>query len=123
MDEIIISVFYDIDSFCMELKKFFEHYIIPCNGKAQSFEPPSALSLSEIMTICVCFTCLATGHLNGMTQNLSKSNTASSFLSLSVYNRFVELMSYATDVIYALHKLQVSLHGHKLCGFYNTGCV
>lgn len=26
MDEIIISIFYDIDNFCKELKKYFEHF-------------------------------------------------------------------------------------------------
>ena len=31
MDEIIISVFYDIDNFCKELKKYFEHSLIPPN--------------------------------------------------------------------------------------------
>ncbi len=33
MDEIIISVFYDMDNFCKELKKYFEHNFIPCEGK------------------------------------------------------------------------------------------
>ena len=51
MDEIIISVFYDIDNFCKELKKYFEHYLIAADGEATSFEPPSAMSLSEIMTV------------------------------------------------------------------------
>lgn len=58
MNALIISVFYAIDNFCKELKGCFEHYFIP-GEKAASFEPPSALSLSEIMTVCVCF------HLSG----------------------------------------------------------
>ena len=37
MDEIIISVFYDIDNFCKELKKYFEHYLIAADGEAASF--------------------------------------------------------------------------------------
>lgn len=44
MDEIIISVFYDIDNFCKELKKYFEHHLIAAKGEAASFEPPSAMS-------------------------------------------------------------------------------
>lgn len=55
MDEFIISVFYDIDNFCKELKNYFEHSFIPRDGQQASFEPSSSLSLSEIMTICVCF--------------------------------------------------------------------
>lgn len=55
MDEIIISVFYDIDNFCKELKTFYERSLLPCDGNGASFEPPSGLSLSEIMTICVVF--------------------------------------------------------------------
>lgn len=95
MDEIIISVFYDIDNFCIELKKFFEHYIIPCNGKTQSFEPPSALSLSELMTICVMF------HLSGYRTfkwyytKLIQKQYRKFFPKLVSYNRFVELMPYA----------------------------
>ena len=49
----IISVFYDIDNFCKELKTFFERLLLFCNGKGASFEPPLSLSLSEIITICV----------------------------------------------------------------------
>ena len=59
MDEFIISIFYNIDNFCKKLKNYFEHYFIPCDEDKVSFEPPSSLSLSEIMAICICF------HLSG----------------------------------------------------------
>lgn len=95
MDEIIISVFYDIDNFCKELKIFFEHSLLPCDENPTSFEPPSALSLSEIMTICVLF------HLSGYrtfkwyyTKFIQK-DCRKFFPRLVSYNRFVELMPYA----------------------------
>lgn len=95
MDEIIISVFYDIDNFCKGLKIFFAHSLLPCDENPTSFEPPSALSLSEIMTICVLF------HLSGYrtfkwyyTKFIQKD--CRKFFPRQVsYNRFVELMPYA----------------------------
>lgn len=95
MDEMIISVFYDIDNFCKKLKIFFEHRLLPCDDNATSFEPPSVLSLSEIMTICVLF------HLSGYrtfqwyyTRFIQK-DCHKFFPKLVSYNRFVELMPYA----------------------------
>ena len=92
MDEIIISVFYDIDNFCKKLKLFFERSLLPCDEKGASFEPPSALSLSEIMTICVIF------HLSGYRTfkwyyiKFVEKDCLKFFPKLVSYNRFVELM-------------------------------
>lgn len=55
MDEMILFVFYDINNFCKELKKYFEHYLITTDGESSSFDPPCGISLSEIMTVCVFF--------------------------------------------------------------------
>ncbi len=95
MDEIIISVFYDIDNFCKELKIFYERCLLPCNGNGASFEPPSRLSLSEVMTVCVIF------HLSGYRTfkryytKFIKKDCRKFFPNLVSYNRFVELMSCA----------------------------
>ena len=95
MDEMIISVFYDIDNFCKELKKYFEHYLIATDGEASSFEPPCGISLSEIMTVCVFF------HLSGYRTfkwyytKLIQKEFRKFFPKLVSYNRFVELMPYA----------------------------
>ena len=95
MDEIIISVFCGIDNFCMRLKNYFEHSMIPYEGETASFEPPSSLSLSEVMTICVLF------HLSGYRTfkwyytKLVKKEYQKFFPRLVSYNRFVELMPYA----------------------------
>ncbi len=126
MDEIIISVFYDIDNFCKELKIFFEHSLLPCDENPTFFEPPSALSLNEIMTICVIF------HLSGYrtfkwyyTKFIQK-DCRKFFPKLVSYNRFVELMSYAAMPL-ALFVQAVETKspctGIKLCGFYNVECV
>lgn len=95
MDEFILSIFYDIDNFCKELKNYFEHYFISCDGKKTSFELLSFLSLSEIMTICVCF------HLSGYRifkwyyTKLIQKEYRQFFPSLVSDNRFVELMPHA----------------------------
>lgn len=95
MHEIIISVFYDMDNFCKELKKYFEHSLIPPNEKETSFELPSELSLSEVMIICVFF------HLSGYRTfkwydtKLIQKEYHKFFPKLVSHNRFVELMSYA----------------------------
>ncbi len=95
MDEIIISVFYDIDNFCKELKTFSERNLLPCDGKNASFEPPSSFSLSEIMTICAVF------HLSGCRifkwhcKDFIENDCRKCFPNLVSYNRFVEIMPYA----------------------------
>lgn len=94
MDKLIISVFYDIDNFCKELKGYFEHYFIP-GEKAASFEPPSALSLSEIMTICVCFHLSGHRTFKSYYTRLIQKEYRKFFPRLVSYNRFVELMPYA----------------------------
>ena len=96
MDEFILSVFYDIDNFCVQLKNLFEHSMIPCDEQKSSFELPSALSLSEVMTICVIF------HLSGYRTfkwydtKLIQKEYHKFFSNPVSYNRFMELMPYAT---------------------------
>ena len=90
MDEMILSVFYDIDNFCKELKKYFEHYLIATNGETSSFESLSSISLSEIMTVCVFF------HLSGYRTfkwydtKLIQKEYRKFFPKLVSYNRFVD---------------------------------
>ena len=59
MDELIISIFCELDNFCKELNTYFEHFMLPCEKKKLRLEPSRSLSFSEIMTICVVF------HLSG----------------------------------------------------------
>ena len=126
MDEIMISVFYDIDNFCKELRAFSEHSLLPCDGKSASFEPPSVLSLSEIMTICVVFhssecrtfKCYDTKFIKKkLPQILPKTG------QLSPLCGAYALYSHAAGFVCAVCGFTIALHWHKLCGFYNIGCV
>ena len=94
MDELIISVFCELDNFCKELNTYFEHVMLPCEKKKLRLEPSRSLSLSEIMTICVVF------HLSGYRNfkwyytRFMEKNYRKFFPKLVSYNRFVELMPY-----------------------------
>ena len=105
MDEIMISVFYDIDNFCKELKTFYERNLLPCNGKGASFEPPSALALSEIMTICVVFDLSGYRTFKWYYKDLIENGCLKFFSKLVSYHRFVEFMPYATCRWLCLHSL------------------
>ena len=94
MDELIISIFYELDNFCKELNAYFEHSMLPCDKKKLRLEPSRSLSLSEIMTICVGF------HLSGYRNfkwyytRLIVKQYRNFFPKLVSYNRFVELMPH-----------------------------
>ena len=112
MDEIMISVFYDIDNFCKELRAFSEHSLLPCDGKNASFEPPSVLSLSEIMTICVVFHSSECYTFKCYDTKFIKKSYRKFFPKLVSYHRFVELMPY-TAMLLALFAQSVGLQ--SLC--------
>lgn len=95
MDEFIISIFYEIDNFCKGLKEHFEHSLISRKEEAVSFEPPSALSLSEIMTICVYFHLSGYRTFKGYYTRLIQKDYRKFFPRSVSYNRFVELTPYA----------------------------
>ena len=94
MDELIISIFCELDNFCKELNSYFEHSMLPCDRKKLRLEPSRSLSLSEIMTICVGF------HLSGYRNfkwyytRLIAKQYRNFFPKLVSYNRFVELMPH-----------------------------
>ena len=61
MDELILSVFCEIDNFCKKFIPYMEQHCLPLDGHGfpTSLKPPSSLTFSEIMTICLVF------HLSG----------------------------------------------------------
>ena len=59
MDDLIISVFYEIDNFCKKFIPYMEQQCIQTGDKPVPLELPSRLTLSEAMTICAVF------HLSG----------------------------------------------------------
>ena len=94
MDELIISIFCELDNFCKEFFAYFEQSSLPCDKKKLRLEPSYSLSLSEIMTICVSF------HLSGYRNfkwyytKLIAKQYRKFFPKLVSYNRFVELMPH-----------------------------
>ena len=59
MDDLIISVFYEIDNFCKKFIHYMEKQCIAPGCSLASLELPGRLALSEVMTICTMF------HLSG----------------------------------------------------------
>lgn len=73
---------------------YMEQHCLPLDGSPTSMKPPSSLTLSEIMTICLVF------HLSGYHTfkryytDLISEQYKDFFPHLVSYNRFVELMPY-----------------------------
>ena len=94
MDELIISIFCELDNFCKEFFTYVEQSSLPCDKKKLRLEPSRSLSLSEIMTICVGF------HLSGYRNfkwyytRLIVKQYRKFFPKLVSYNRFIELMPH-----------------------------
>ncbi len=94
MDEFIISIFCEVDNFCKKLNSYLECHSLPCDGKTASIELPSALTLSEAMSISILF------HLTGCRtfkyyyKEFLSSGYRKFFPSLPSYGRFVGLMPY-----------------------------
>lgn len=120
MDELIISVFCEIDNFCFQLTDYFQHTRISCEDSIASFEPPSSLSLSEIMTICTLF------HLSGYRTfkayytRLIREQYHQFFPKLVSYNRFVELMPYAAIPLTLFIQHQGSHSAHTGISFLDS---
>ena len=94
MDDLIISVFYEIDNFCKEFIPYMEQQCIAPDGSPVSLELPGRLTLSEVMAICAVF------HLSGYRtfkqyyKELVSKGFRKFFPNLTSYNRFVGLMPY-----------------------------
>ena len=108
MDDLIISVFYEIDNFCKKFIPYMEQQCIQTGDKPVPLELPSRLTLSEAMTICAVF------HLSGYRtfkwfyQELVLKNYRKFFPNIVSYNRFVELMPYTA--------LPMVFFAHSRCG-------
>lgn len=94
MDEFIISIFCEVDNFCKEFNQYLEQYCITANDKKGISDLPSALSLSEVMTICITFHLLGYRTFKKYYIQLITEKYKKFFPNLVSYNRFVELMPY-----------------------------
>jgi PIN domain nuclease of toxin-antitoxin system len=84
----ILTLFFDIDEFCLAFEPLWNHHLLTNNGKKRNRK--RNLSLSEVMTILVLFHIsgyrnLKTFYLEFVCQHLSAE-----FPGLVSYNRFVE---------------------------------
>ena len=104
MDDLIISVFCEIDNFCKEFIPYMKQQCIQNDDSLLSLELPSRLGLSEAMTICAVF------HLSGYRtfkwfyEKLILKDYRKFFPNIVSYNRFVELMPYtALPMVFFAH--------------------
>lgn len=86
------SVFCDVDDFCLTFEPEWHKQLI-CNAKNSPVI--SKLSLSEIMTIIICFHQSAFRDFKHYYQNHIVRHKSDCFPNLVSYNRFVELMKQA----------------------------
>ncbi len=85
----ILTIFCDIDDFCVLFEPYWRCRLL-ADGRAKRHKP-SALALSEVMTILVLFHCSGYRDFKTFyTQSVMK-HYAGAFPKLTSYNRFVEL--------------------------------
>ncbi len=94
MDELIITVFCEIDNFCKKFIPYMEPHCLSLDGFSASLEPPSSLTLSEIMTICLVFHLSRYRTFKWYYMGLISKKYRDFFPHLVNYHRFVELMPY-----------------------------
>ena len=94
MDDLIISVFYEIDNFCKKFIPYMEQQCIQIDDKPVPLELPSRLTLSEAMTICAAFHLSEYRTFKWFYKKLVLKDYGKFFPNLVSYNRFVELMPY-----------------------------
>ena len=120
------SVFGDVDDFCQVFEPEWHKRLI-CNTKKPLVI--SKLSLSEIMTIIICFHQSASRDFKHYCQNLIVRHKSDYFPNLVSYNRFVELMKQALIPLTVYLKLSAwdyklacdSLTQHPLSFVITTG--
>lgn len=92
MDNLIITIFCEIDNFCKEFIPYWEQQCLPMDDNPINLELPSVLTLSEAMTICVVFHHSGYRTFKKYYQDLISQRYRKFFPRLVSYNRFVELM-------------------------------
>lgn len=96
----LVSLFYLVDEFCKEFESGFKAHLLE-SGAAKRVKP-SALSLSEVLTIMIHFHQSNHKTFKHYYKNYVCVQLASDFPGLVSYGRFVELMSSAAMPLHAL---------------------
>lgn len=102
----LVSLFYLVDEFCKDFEPRWRRHLLS-SGIAQRIKP-SAISLSEILTIVIWFHASNHKTFKQYYTNYVSVYLATDFPGLVSYSRFVELMS---DASVPLHVLLLSLLG------------
>jgi hypothetical protein len=89
----IITIFCEVDDFCLEFEPEFNKKLIEDGTKKRNRE--STLCLSEVMTITICFHSSAYRTFKDYYTQEVEKHLRWAFPRLVSYNRFVELMSDA----------------------------
>ena len=106
----ILTVFCQIDDFCQEFEPKFNQMLLS-DGKRQR-NKPSAMCLSEVMTILVMFHVLGFRNLKTFYNNFVCCYWRKEFPNLLSYNRFVELERDALIPLWCyLHLLRGTCSG------------
>jgi len=89
MEQLLISIFCDIDEFCKAFDKYSRKYLLT---EGSSFAPKCSMSMSEIMTIVVFFHLSNHKTFKWYYKNYICGGLKEYFPELISYNRFVEVM-------------------------------
>ncbi|GHT77192.1 hypothetical protein AGMMS50222_10580 [Endomicrobiia bacterium] len=90
-DNLLISIFCDIDDFCKEFDKYHKEHLIG-DETNKDWKPRCSMGASEIMTIIIMFHLSCFRNFKGYYKNYISVHKASYFSKLLSYNRFVEIM-------------------------------
>ena len=93
-DNMLVTMFCDVDDFCTNLEKYFQHYLMQ-EDVSPKLSPSKMLCLSEIMTITIYFHLSNYRNFKSYYNEYVKTVLKGYFPKLVSYNRFVELMSEA----------------------------
>ena len=89
MEQLLISIFCDVDEFCKAFDEYSKKYLLV---KGSSFAPKCSMSMSEIMTIVVFFHLSNHKTFKWYYKNYICGDLKDYFPELLSYNRFVEVM-------------------------------
>lgn len=89
MEQLLISIFCDVDDFCKAYEEYSKKYLLP---EGKNTMPKCAMSMSEIMTIAIFFHLSNHKTFKWYYKNCICETFRSCFPKAVSYNRFVEVM-------------------------------
>src|SRR5205085_3649373 len=115
----ILPIFCDVDDFCLLFEPHWHQRLL--QSQAARRNKPSALALSEVMTILILFHCSGYRDLKTFYMQHVQKHLGGAFPRLTSYNRFVELQREALVPLWCyLQTRKGSLHRCGVRGCHNT---